>query len=288
MGWLTAAELVTKTRYSEAVQQQVAAALDAPAGADRDAACLAALTEAEKELRCNGKRPSEANMLKRLGAVKKRLKKAAVKLAAGRWRRISAALRRGMATSPTRGGDAPKSRDRGGAGRGARGAAPRHAEPLPRTFAVKVPIRGLVKGVWRDGTATVLTASFAYDRDDGERKEAPLLNAEEMMPIVADEPPDGADDDGDGARESVPVRVRATEASFEVVDVRPAAAADAFKRMAASCSVAAGRRRCSRTPASRRPYIALRSRGSPKTPSLFRSDEDLSFRRPSVSFGSMR
>lgn len=53
MGWLTAAELVTKTRYSEAVQQQVAAALDAPAGADRDAACLAALTEAEKELRCD-------------------------------------------------------------------------------------------------------------------------------------------------------------------------------------------------------------------------------------------
>ncbi|KAK7240867.1 DnaJ molecular chaperone [Aureococcus anophagefferens] len=182
MGWLTAAELVTKTRYSEAVQQQVAAALDAPAGADRDAACLAALTEAEKELRCNGKRPSEANMLKRLGAVKKRLKKAAVKLAAGRWRRISAALRRGMATLKL-----------GHARWACAGRATR--EPLRPAFAVKVPIRGLVKGVWRDGTATVLTASFAYDRDDGERKEAPLLNAEEMMPIaVVDEPPDGADD----------------------------------------------------------------------------------------------
>ena len=98
MGYQTAAELVTQTRYSPAVQQQVAAALDAPAGADRDAACLAALIAAKKELRCNGKRPSEANILQRLGAVKKRLKKAAVKLAAGRWRRISAALRRGMAT----------------------------------------------------------------------------------------------------------------------------------------------------------------------------------------------
>ena len=72
MGWVTAAELVTKTRYSEAVQQQVAAALDAPAGADRDAACLAALTEAEKELRCDGKRPSEANMLKRLRLPRRR------------------------------------------------------------------------------------------------------------------------------------------------------------------------------------------------------------------------
>ena len=72
MGYQTAAELVAQTRYSPAVQQQVAAALDAPAGADRDAACLAALTEAEKELRCDGKRPSEANMLKRLRLPRRR------------------------------------------------------------------------------------------------------------------------------------------------------------------------------------------------------------------------
>jgi len=315
MGWLTAAELVTKTRYSEAVQQQVAAALDAPAGADRDAACLAALTEAEKELRCDGKRPSEANMLKRLGGVKKRLKKAAVKLAAGRWRRISAALRRGMATlklghavlgmrraqfakdeapriaavwlraAAAQVADSRRRRAKKAEIEAARAAAPvgqrtRHVEPLPPTFAVKVPIRGLVKGVWRDGTATVVTASFAYDRDDGERKEAPLLNAEEMMPIVVDEPPDGAnDDDDDVEEESVPVRVRATEASFEVVDVRPAAAADAFKRMAAKLRASRPKPATVLEDAGLEapPYIALRSRGSPKTPSLFRSDEDLSF-----------
>ncbi|EGB02801.1 hypothetical protein AURANDRAFT_68555, partial [Aureococcus anophagefferens] len=174
----------------------------------------------------------------------------------------------------------------------ARAAAPvgqrtRHVEPLPPTFAVKVPIRGLVKGVWRDGTATVLTASFAYDRDDGERKEAPLLNAEEMMPIVVDEPPDGADDDDDDVEEeSVPVRVRATEASFEVVDVRPAAAADAFKRMAAKLRASRPKPATVLEDAGLEapPYIALRSRGSPKTPSLFRSDEDLSFSASEPTF----
>ena len=98
MGYQTAAELATQTRYSPATRLRIAAALDAPAGDARDAACLTLVDHLKKRLWGSGKRPNERKILKRLATVADRLTAAAVKLAAGRWRRISAALRRGMAT----------------------------------------------------------------------------------------------------------------------------------------------------------------------------------------------
>ena len=195
---------------------------------------------------------------------------AAVKMTLGHWWRIIASLRRGMATlrlghkvlGMRRAAAAKKEasriaavwltaakaevaesqrrraqkeeteavRDAAPLGRRTRGQA-----PLPAKLTIDVACQGLVDGRWRRGIATIASAKFAYFRDDGEEKFYPdLLDAAQLMPLVDIPVVEGDDDDDDDVEEEpVPVRVRATEASFQVVDVRPADAADVFKLKAA-------------------------------------------------------